>query len=70
MAGIQADIRMIEQLKQDRAKLTEILQSHTTEQTHTNIGQKITLAIYIQILHDALSTINSLINHLEKDHET
>ena len=53
----------LEQLQADHATLTEILQTQRTY-THATRGMHITAGIYIHILEDALTTLNSLIQHL------
>ena len=54
-----------EQLQADHTTLTTLLQTQRTyEPTHTTVGMRITAQIYIHILEDALSILNSLITYL------
>jgi hypothetical protein len=59
------DATYLDQLKQQRATIVEILQSQRENQGHyVSTGVEITVGMYNQILEDALTTLNSLIDHL------
>lgn len=60
------DPTYLEQLKQERATIADVLQSQRDNQVqHAGTGIQLTVQMYIQILQDALTTVNSLIEHLE-----
>jgi hypothetical protein len=60
------DQRYVDQLRGQYATITEILQvQRSTLLQEANPGLRITSEIYIQILEDALKTINSIIQYLE-----
>ena len=54
----------LDQLKAEREAITGILQAHRTAQP-VSPGTQMTIGIYVQILEDALSTLNSLILFME-----
>jgi len=61
---------LLDSLQRDHANLTELLQTHRGVSTETlSVGTRLLWGIYLAILADALTTINSLINHLSRDAE-
>lgn len=53
-------------LKQDRAAIQNILEQYTNPPSGQGVGISTMHAIYINILNDALTTLDAMINHLEK----
>ena len=58
----------LDSLQQDHVVLTEILQARRGVSMETlSIGMRILWGVYLAILEDALTTLNSLINYLTPD---
>jgi len=57
----------LEQLRADREVITQMLEKQQSLQPREPVGVQMTGEIYIQILTDALSALNSLIQFLEKE---
>jgi hypothetical protein len=60
----------LDSLQRDRIILTGILEARRGVSTETlSIGMRLLWGIYLNILEDALSTLNSLIQYLTRDPE-
>jgi len=58
----------LDSLQQDHVVLTEILQARRAVSVETlSVGMRILWQVYLTILEDALTTLNSLINYLAQD---
>jgi hypothetical protein len=61
---------LIEQLDRDRARITEILNSHKEKESQlpsdANVPADMLYKVYIDTLEDSLKTLNSMIDYLRK----
>jgi len=58
----------LDSLQRDHATLTQILQARRGVSMETlSVGMRILWQVYLTILEDALTTLNSLINFLARD---